>query len=190
MFEDTAFWINESNCRRDGGRLIIDAPAKTDLFCAPHGAAVHSAPMLGVRMTGDCRLRAQVSFTRAGNYDGAGLILYADDTHWIKICMEATDFGRIAIANVATNGVSDDANGPNITRDAVWLMMVRKGDVFSLHYSLDGDRYEMVRICSLPLPGDVTAALIAQAPVGAGGPRSFSDIRFESVTVKDIRRGE
>ena len=30
--------------------------------------------------------------------------------------------------SVVTKGVSDDANGPNVDADAVWLQMCRKGD--------------------------------------------------------------
>lgn len=190
MFMQNAFWINECKSIDHGDHLEVLTPAQCDLFCALDGSLKKDAPIFGVKFKGDCRLKAKVSFQRSGDYDGAGLVLYADERHWVKICMEATDFGKIAIANLVTDGFSDDANGPNITADTVWLMIVRKGNAISMHYSLNGVDYEMVRISHVFFPEELTAAIIAQAPVSLGGPRYFSEIVFENISVENIRTGK
>lgn len=71
--EKKAHWINESEMRSTGDVLEILAPAQCDLFCALDGQTVaHNAPMYGWQVEGDCVLEARVSFTRTGDYDGAG----------------------------------------------------------------------------------------------------------------------
>ena len=185
-------WINESELvQADGWDYSVLAREKTDLFCALDGETViKSASLYGWKVTGDCVIEAEVSMKRTGNYDGAGLILFGDERHWAKCCMEATDFGKIAVITVMTDGVSDDANGPNITNDSVWLRLVRKGNDCSVHYSFDGKYYEMYRICKVNLPETVTAALVAQAPVGPAGYRHFRNVKVEEKTVADLRKGE
>ena len=189
MLGTEAFWVNESELRREDHLIKILAPPQTDLFCGLDGTVVDNAPLYGVEIEGDCVIEAKVSFTKSGNYDGAGLVLYGDRQHWAKTCLEATDFGKIAVISVITNEVSDDANGPHITQDSVWLRLVRKGDACSIHYSLDGVHYEMHRICRVALPRKIMAALIAQAPVGDGITCTFEEVKVEQVTVENLRNG-
>jgi len=189
MFCTEAFWVNESELKREDSIIKILAPAKTDLFCGLDGTIVDNAPMYGCEVEGDCRIEAKVSFTKSGSYDGAGLILYGDRHHWAKTCFEATDFGKIAVISVITNGVSDDANGPHITQDRIWLRLVRKGDDCCILYSLDGIHYELQRICRVNLPRKIMAALIAQAPIGDGGYCTFEEVKVEQVTVENLRSG-
>lgn len=191
MLNQEAVWINESEILSEkDGVLKILAPAQSDLFCGLDGNIAHNAPLYGWTVEGDCVMEAKVSFQRTGDYDGAGLILYGDERHWAKCCLEATDFGKIAVVSVIAGGVSDDANGPNITADAVWLRIARKGSDCSIHYSLDGKYYEMYRICKVALPEKITAALIAQAPVGPAGYRCFEQIELKNISVENLRKGK
>ena len=90
---------------------------------------------------------------------------------------------------VPANGVSDDANGCNIAQDEVWLQIVRVGDVFCTHYSLDGETFYMVRLFHLPVEKTVKVGIEAQSPAGEGGLRFYSDITLENRTVKNLRAG-
>ena len=140
------FWVNPSELREIENGVEILAQGPCDLFCTPdYQSVVKNAPLYGCEIEGDCVLDAKVSITRSGNYDGAGLILYSDERHWAKTCLEATDFGKITIATVMTDHISDDANGPNITADSIWLRLVRKGDICAVHYSLDGKYYVLLQ---------------------------------------------
>ena len=112
-----------------------------------------------------------------------------DERIWAKAAFEASDFGTRAAVCVVTNGVSDDANGCNIDQDAVWLQIARVGDVFCVHYSLDGERFDMVRLFRLPVGDSVKVSLEAQSPAGEGGLRLFSDVTFERRTVQNLRAG-
>jgi len=93
------------------------------------------------------------------------------------------------VVSVVTNGVSDDSNGCNIEADSVWLQVVRAGNNFAIHYSLDGEKYDMVRLFSLPVESTVKVGLEAQCPAGEGGYRYFSHLSIEKKTVRNLRAG-
>ena len=108
---------------------------------------------------------------------------------WAKAAFEKSDFGTKAAVCVVTNQVSDDANGCNIDQDEVWLQIARVGDVFCVHYSLDGKKFDMVRLFYLPVGDIVKVGIEAQSPAGEGGLRFFSDLSLEQKTVHDLRAG-
>ena len=117
------------------------------------------------------------------------LMVIQDERLWTKAAFEASDFGTTAAVCVVTNGISDDANGCNIEQDEVWLQIVRKGDVFCTHYSLDGETFYMVRLFHLPVEQTVKVGIEAQSPAGDGGLRFYSDISLENRTVSNLRAG-
>lgn len=47
-----------------------------------------------------------------------------------------------------------------------------------------------MRFFNLPVGENVKVGLLAQAPVGNGGTRVYTDLTFEQKTVKNIRMGE
>ena len=66
---------------------------------------------------------------------------------------------------------------------------MRVGDIFCTFYSLDGERFDMVRLFHLPVGETVKVGLEAQSPHGEGGLRFFSYVSLEKRTVKNIRQG-
>ena len=64
---------------------------------------------------------------------------------------------------------------------------MRVGDVFCTHYSLDGERFDMVRLFQLPAGESVKVGLESQSPAGEGGLRFFSDVSLEKRTVQNLR---
>ncbi len=91
--------------------------------------------------------------------------------------------------SVVTKGDSDDANGPNIEGDEVWLQMCRKDNAFAFHYSLDGERFFMTRFFTLPVGDTVKIGLLAQAPTGEGGIRRYEHLTIEPRSVANLRMG-
>lgn len=112
-----------------------------------------------------------------------------DEQMWAKAAFEAPDFGTRAAVCVVTDGVLDDANGCNIDQNVVWLQIARVGDIFCVQYSLDGERFDMVRLFCLPVCESVKAGLEAQSPAGEGGLRLFSDVTLERRTIHNLRAG-
>ena len=188
-------WLNESQVITVNGETAITAPAKTDWFNNPvpeNGLLsdpVANAPFYYTEVEGDFVFRAKVRPNHRYVYDACALMVIKDEYTWAKAAFEASDFGTKAAVCVVTNQVSDDANGCNIGQDEAWLQIVRVGDVFCVHYSLDGERFDMVRLFYLPVGERVKVGLEAQSPAGEGGLRFFSDVILEHKTVKNLRKG-
>ena len=189
-------WLNESQAMTAGGELAILAPPRTDWFNnpVPEGdmlpAPVANAPFLYTEVEGDFVFRAIVRPNHRYVYDACALMVICDEYMWAKAAFEKSDFGTNAVVCVVTNQVSDDANGCNIEQDSIWLQIVRAGDVFGVQYSLDGKRFDMVRLFHLPAGECVKVGLEAQSPSGEGGIRVFSDISLEKRTVSNLRSGQ
>ncbi|MBE6752843.1 MAG: DUF1349 domain-containing protein [Ruminococcaceae bacterium] len=188
-------WLNESNMISQNGEVAITAPALTDWFNNPvpengeYSKPVANAPFLYTDVAGDFVFRAKVRPNFRSVYDACALMVIRDEQMWAKAAFEKSDFGTTAAVCVVTDGLSDDANGCNIEQEYVWLQIVRVGDVFCTHYSLDGETFYMVRLFRLPVGQSVKVGLEAQSPAGDGGLRFFSDISLEHRTVSNLRAG-
>ena len=173
-----------------GGGIRITAPAKSDYFRDPAGTMTNdAAPYLYMNVTGDFIARALVSHPFRFTYDAGAIMVRSDPQHWAKLCFEATDFNTHAVVSVVTGGVSDDANGVNYHWPAVWLQIVRRGNLFGLHYAPDGEQWNMVRYLGLEMPATVQVGMVAQCPIGAGSEMDFLYFGVEQRTVSDLRAG-
>ena len=189
-------WLNESKLTTDGDAITMYAPPKTDYFNDPvpqNGELPKpqgNAPFFYTDAEGDFVIRVKVRPNFQSTYDAACVMVIQDGNKWLKAAFEASDFGTKAVVSVVTNRVSDDANGCNIDADEVWLQVARAGNNFAVHYSLDGVRYDMVRLCTLPMDAAVKVGIQAQCPIGEGGDRVFSGLCIEKRTVADLRKGK
>lgn len=190
-------WLNESVEREEGGRLILRAPARTDIFnfgvkLNAEGTpedSVLNAPFYYTELTGDFMLKAKVSLAFEADY-GAGALLFMQDMKtWTKLAFEQSDFGTRAVVSVVTKVHPDDANGCSIEGNAVWLQMARAGDHFALHYSLDGERYNMVRVFHMAASRTLRVGFLAQSPLGEGGDRVFEHVSLQEKTIGNLRAG-
>ena len=191
-------WINEGQIKKEGSRIEIQAPARSDFFCN-NGAiseegitpeTLCNAPFYYTEVDGDFVMEVRVSHDFDDTYDSASVMVMVDMNNWAKACFEKTDFGTHAAVSVVTKrGESDDANGCNLEGNTAWLKVCRVNHTFSFHYSTDGKQFYMMRFFSLPVDQKVKVGLLAQAPTGNGGVRVYEDLMLENKTVKNIRYG-
>jgi hypothetical protein len=171
-----------------GMRVFV--PACVDYFQDPAGKIANdSAPYLWMPVNGDFVARAHVRPAFDTTYDAGAIMVRQDAGHWAKLCFESTDFGTKAAVSVVTRLTSDDANGVDLTVESLWLQVARRGDVFGMHYSLDGVSWRMVRLFNLKLSEKVRVGLVAQCPIGPGTTVDFLSFGVEPYTLQDIRAG-
>lgn len=183
-------WSMKTQYKETADGIQIYAPAGTDFFVNPEDGSIKAdAPFLFREVEGDFILRAKVSHAFQSTFDACALLAMDHETLWAKACFEYSDLGWHAIVSVMTNGRSDDANGVNIADNAVWLQLARKGNVFAIHHSLDGNTFEMTRLCFLPMRPAIKVGLVAQSPLGSGGIRKFKHVSLEQRSLQDIRNG-
>jgi hypothetical protein len=83
-------------------------------------------------------------------YDQAGMMIRADETHWIKCGIEFTD-GCKHLSVVVTNGHSDWSalRLADDTKD-MFIRITRMGDAVFIQYSVDGTDWAMARLAYFP----------------------------------------
>ena len=172
------------------GGIRVHVPGKTDYFQDPAGVMQKDdAPYLWLPFEGDFVAQAHVRPNWVTVWDAGVLMVRHDSSHWAKLCFESTDIGTKAAVSVVTNGISDDANGADLSAKDVWLRICRIGNTFGMHYALDGKSWKMVRVFRLDLPARVKVGLVAQCPAGPGVAVELLSFSIEPRTIKDIRAG-
>ena len=172
------------------GGIRVNVQPRVDYFQDPAGGHnKDDAPYLWMEVTGDFVARVHLSPGFTTTWDAGALMARFDAQHWAKLCYESTDLGTHAAVSVVTNGKSDDANGANLTAANLWLQIFRVGDVFGMHYALDGKSWQMVRLFRLEGPPAMKVGLVAQCPVGPGTTTDFFSFSVESRTLQNPRAG-
>lgn len=173
-----------------GGGIRVVVPPKVDYFQDPAGVTFKDdAPYLWTAVNGDFVAQAHVRPAWATYLDAAALMARQDAQHYVKLCYESTDMGPTAAVSVVTDGRSDDANGVELTVPDLWLQIARVGNVFGLHYALDGHSWRKVRIFQLPVPAEIKVGLVAQCPAGPGVTIDFLSFSLKHCTVQKLRNG-
>ena len=170
------------------GTVLITAPAKSDRFHDPAGAARQAnSPVWLTRADAPANLVARVRVDFVDTFDAGVLMVYQASEAWAKLCFEQAPDGRRMVVSVVTRGRSDDANAFVVDGDAVWLRVSVLGTAYAFHASLDGRSWELVRYFGLGGRGRTRVGLSAQAPVGPGCVAAFSAVRLGGGVVSDIR---
>lgn len=171
--------------------LQVLADSGSDFFINPEDGEISaSAPFLYKEIEGDFVATSLVKPDFSSVWNACAMMIYLDSTHWIKFAFENSDATGKSIVSVVTKEVSDDANGPILNNeDAVWLRIIRKQDIYAMHWSKDGINYNMARLTSLPPEKVVKIGIEAQCPVGTSARHEILFLSIEQKTVKDLRAG-
>ena len=185
-------WLNEPPEWRfgDTGRLIIVPEAVSDFFRPYDDEPNDNACLLYKQVTGDFTAVTKAEATLARFGDAAALTVRDSETLWAKLCLERSPIGDVSAVSVVTNGFSDDANGELLERPECFMRLTRKGDVFGMHYSLDGDRWRFVRAFGMSSPAEMLVGVHAQAPFVGGCQARFDYLEIDPQPVADFRSGE
>ena len=176
-----------------GNSLSITAGAKTDWFIDPSGSdsASNNAPAaLFMPPVENVLLSARVTVNFASTYDAGALFLYEREDLWAKLCFEYSPQHQPMIVSVVTRGLSDDCNSTVIDGNTVYLRVARIAESFALHYSQDGQYWNLVRYFSLGKVESLQAGFLAQSPTGQRCNVVFSEITYRPDILKDLRSGE
>jgi uncharacterized protein len=169
--------------------LTLSAAGRTDWFIDPAGGPVkHDAPALLMPTRYPWVLKSRVSVEHAATFDAGVLVVYADGHTWAKLCLERAPSGELMVVSVVTRGVSDDCNSV-VVEGEVWLRIARLDRAFAFHYSLDGQRWHMVRYFGLGEAEAFEVGFLAQSPTGQGCTATFRDIDFRATLLADVRSG-
>jgi len=185
------------NIEGDPARVMVLAGAHTDLFVDPRASTqfdaktfLNAATLLGTPPDGDFQFSALVRVAFAATFDAGVLLVWFDEHHWAKLCLEYSPEREPMVVSVVNRGVADDANAFVVPGESIWLRVSRVDSVYAFHASDDGEKWRLVRAFVLDAPGaTLRVGFEAQSPTGAGCAVSFNDIQFDRVGLADLRDG-
>lgn len=185
-------WLSEPpEWRIDGqGCLHVTPLAESDFFRPIDRPGHDNAALLAAPVTGDFTARTRVRAELAGFGDAAALTVRASAQQWAKICVERSPVGEVSIVSVVTDPWSDDANNELLAAPEASLRIARHGDLFGMHFSLDGRVWRFVRAFGMAAPAEVLVGVHAQAPFVSGCRAQFDYLEIDSRPVDDFRSGE
>ena len=180
--------MNEAEVTIEEERITMHAKDGTNLFNGVSGRWKETVfPYFYIKVQGDFMLQCKVKVDFKSVYDLGALVIYEEEDKWIKFAFENADTGEPAIVSVVTRGTSDDCNGEPIAEEEVWLKICRQENMFAMHYSIDGKKWKLARICRLELQNEVMAGVSVQCPTGDGCTAYFEQFELGKNPYKDIR---
>ncbi|MDX2245333.1 MAG: DUF1349 domain-containing protein [Bacteroidia bacterium] len=184
-------WLNEpESFAIVDSSLSVKVKKGSDFFNNPEdGSVAASAPFLYQKIQGDFVAKTFIQPDFSSQWNAVSLMVYLDSLNWIKFAFENSDATGPGIVTVVTKGKSDDANGVILNEHKqVWLAIARKNNNYSMHWSLDGDNYNMARLTSMPEQNEINIGVETQSPVGDSATHTIHFFSLESRTVQDLRK--
>ena len=173
--------------------LTITAFKGSDYYTPQDGsAATLSAPLVLFPVQGDFIFSARVTIALGANFDGAALMVYADDSHWAKLLLERSQPGMDGVTSTIVAPRGDDAYHVMLApgQGAIFLKVTRQGDMLAFYTSNDGQAWTIARDFTLDTALPVMAGFEAQSPLGDTATARFDQIRLEARTPGDFWHGE
>lgn len=174
----------------DGALRITPAPG-TNLFHRPGGGYdVVDAPLMMFAPAGDFIFAAKVSAKLGDVYDVGALVLYGDDAHWAKLCFENSPRHEATIVSVVTRERSDDVNSETVASPFVYMAIARRGNVFSMHFSRDGQQWRLVRHFEMPFGPLLRIGFAAHTSAAKQFAATFSNMTYRPIAPRNMRQLE
>lgn len=171
-------WLNPPLVLQESaGELVVTTGKDTDLWRTTSYGFIHDtghgllAPLPdgeAMELTFDANYEAQ--------FDQAGMLLEADDEHWIKCGIEYAD-GVFGLGAVVTDGVSDWSTGSvaEWAGSPVTLRMSRSGDAVTIRARSEGEPWRLVRLAPIDPSREWRAGPYAASPSREGLHVRFRD---------------
>jgi uncharacterized protein len=182
-------WHNQPAASRvdHGIELTITSGKATDWFVDPFdGKIANTAPMLLFEPGDDYVLSTKVKVSFTSKWDAGALMLWTDDHHWAKLSFELSPEKQPTMVTVVTRGLSDDCNSVQVPGDTVFLQIAKSGSTYVFYFSVDGNKWQVLRTFSLGVAKTARVGFESQSPAGAGTEVVFSEIRYSAKKITNI----
>ncbi len=186
----TLKWLNKAeSIQVVDSTLSVTVAKGTDFFNSPEDTTiVATAPLLFRKIEGDFVAKALVQPDFSSQWNAVSLMMHADSLNWIKLAFENSDATGPSIVSVVTRDRSDDANGAILKNETnIWLAIARKGPLYALHWSKNGENYTMARLSKMPEADTVRIGVEFQSPVGETATHYLHYFTIEQRTVSNLR---
>ncbi|MFO0344798.1 MAG: DUF1349 domain-containing protein [Labrys sp. (in: a-proteobacteria)] len=177
---DAMTWLNPPMaCSQEDGAIAVKTAGATDFWHDTfYGFRRHSGHFLHRTVSGDFTASVRFDGRYEALYDQAGLMIRADETHWVKAGIEYTD-GACFLSCVVTNGHSDWSVFPlQAPSGPLSIRLTRHGEAIRVQYCDPGDgRWKMTRLGYLAPTPSIEVGIMCCSPEREGFEVTFSDFR-------------
>ncbi len=176
----------------EGDKLIFKSNAKSDNFNDPDGKlSNNTAPVLLTKIdnTKAFTFTAKVTPKFIDTYDAGTMYIYLNPKLWFKYAFERDERKNTRIVTVRTIETSDDNNHDVVDNTSVYMKITSDVKTIGFYYSLDKEKWQLVRLFRNDYPGEIWVGLSAQSPIGNGISVTFEDCSLVLSSIKDFRLG-
>jgi len=172
-------WLNPPLAEtRQDGKLTVKTRNATDFWCQTfYGFRRDSGHFLHRTVSGDFTVSVKFIGRYAALYDQAGLMVRADETHWVKTGIEYTD-GERHLSAVVTNDFSDWSVLPyRAAPEEVSIRLTRHGEAIRIQYE-DSGNWQMLRLAHLQASEVLQVGIMCCSPEREGFEVTFRDLKI------------
>lgn len=176
-------WYNEPPVYKiQGDKIYVTSGAKTDFWRQTHyGFVRDNGHFFYQQVKGDFIVEAKISGEYRELYDQAGIMVRLDEANWLKCGIEFVEGVQQASA-VVTRDYSDWSVLPLPNNPvAIWMRVTRRREAVEVQYSLDGDRYVMLRLAYLTPVETVSVGIMCASPDGNGFSMTFEEFKINNL---------
>ncbi len=173
-------WLNEPPRWTDeDDRITLRTGAKTDFWRKTHyGFIRDNGHFYYQPVSGNFSAEVKLIGQYAALYDQGGLMVRRDEMTWVKTGIEYVD-GVQHLSAVVTHDFSDWSVIPlSPNPPAVWLRLERDHEALEIKYSLDGARYDLLRLTYIGTEPVLMVGVMAASPEGEGFSLTFERLRI------------
>ena len=175
----TGEWLNPPPVAdHDGSALLVTAAKGSDFWrTTSYGYDRNGGHALLSPLGPEAAVEVSFVADYDHQFDQAGLLLYLDETTWIKAGAEYCD-GGLQLGAVATRGVSDWSSGPvPWAGREITVRASRSGDAVTVRARAGEEPWQLIRLA--PFPADVPAKA---GPYCCAPEREGLTVRFTRVS--------
>lgn len=177
--------------------IVFTAKKGSDYFSDPQGQLSNfTAPMLMTELdntkpfTVTVKVEPEFNPATEGVYSAGTVIIYADNSHWQKICYEQDEAGAHRLITMRTVGLSDDVNHEISEAKSLWLRLSSDTRIIGNYYSKDGEHWQLLRDYANDYPERLYIGIMSQCPQDSIHTCRYSDMELVYQPVKDFRTGD
>lgn len=176
----------------ENDRLSIASPAHSDYFNDPdEHARTSTAPVLLTKIdnTHPFTFQVRVTPTFKETYDAGAVYLYQSPDQWFKFAFEQDERMKKRIVTVRTIDTSDDNNHDVVDSTSVFMKISSDVKTIGFYYSLDKEKWQLVRLFKNNYPKKLWLGLSSQSPAGKGTVAAFDYGSLLQNSITDFRMG-
>jgi uncharacterized protein len=176
-------WINKPGaCEADSERILITTEPETDFWQRTYYGFSHdSAHAFIMPATHDFTFSVKARFEYGKTYDQCGVVIYQNSDTWFKASVEFENDRYQRLGSVVTNDGYSDWATSDISSElrSLYYRLSRRGADFRIENSLDGIRYQQMRIFHLGGgDGEIHFGVYACSPLKSSFDAVFTEMKI------------